>query len=154
MVRSPKKPKFKVQSMGVSLSSTFTIKNVCAECGEFPHSHYSAYLPNYWMDPRSSQMIFDWYKKFIKRMNSDWYKSHKPRHFFNMRNFNFSWMEKSYTPALHQHADIDQMMNVVDYLICPCGKSVWAFAQTSSQNRPEIRNRKARYSYPRKFQSY
>lgn len=153
-MRNFKMHKFTPPQIGVNLSSTFAIKNVCTECGKSPSHHYTAYLPNYWLDPRSSQAIFDWYKKFIKRMNSSWYRNHQPRHFFSMKSFNFSWMEKSYTPALHQHAIGDEEVNVVDYLTCPCGKSVWAFAQKSAQNRIEIRNRKAKYNYPRKFQSF
>jgi hypothetical protein len=62
-------------------------------------------------------------------------------------------MEKSYKPNMHLHRKI-KAENVLEFLSCPCGESVWAFSQEYINDRPEIKHRKARYKYPRKFESY
>jgi hypothetical protein len=145
---------FKLQSTKVNLSSSFMARTICSKCGEAPDAYYRVFQPTCWQDPRSSQAVFDWYKRYIKQMSSAWYKLYQPSSFHGLKEFNFYWREKSYKPTLHQHKGIDQSGTLIEYLVCPCGKSVWAFAQKSVQTRPEIKNRKARYSYPRKFPSF
>lgn len=145
---------WKPQVMRINLSSTFVIKNKCTECNKHPDEYYWIQLPPYYYDVRSSQAVFDWIKKYIKRMVSSWYTKHEPRHFKTIRDFNFFWMEKSYKPSIHQHLNLEETDHVIEYLACPCGRTVWAFNQKDAEHRPEIKNRKARYSYPNKFDSF
>lgn len=143
-----------VSQTQVNLSSSFVAKVVCRKCGEPPTEYYWIAQPSYWNDPRSAHAVFDWYKKYIKRMTSSWYKKYQPRFFYNIKEFSFVWAEKSYKPNLHQHTGVRQLGTMIEFLTCPCGKSVWLFNQKSAATRIEIKNRKARYTYPRKFQSF
>lgn len=137
----------------VSLSSSFVARAICRQCGEPPIEYYSTGQPTSWVDPHSARIVFDWYKKYVKNLNSFWYKKYQPRHFDSIKEFGLLWIEKSYKPTKHQHIGVERNATV-EFLTCPCGASVWAFSQKSAANRIEIKNRKARYTYPRKFQSY
>ena len=140
--------------IGINMSSTFLVRTKCSVCHKSPDMYYWVNQPALYYDARSAHAVFDWFKKYIKRINISYYKKYQPKHFTLLRTFNVYWTEKSYKPGLHQHVGIGVEENIVEYLSCPCGTSVWAFAQESSKNRIEIRNRKARYSYPQKFDSY
>jgi hypothetical protein len=146
--------RFKPLIVSINLSSTFVVRAKCKECGESPNTYYWMNQPSYWYNIRSSQDMFSWYKKHIKRMTGDWYKVNKPKNFHSTKHFNFYWSEKSYNPALHQHIGINPSENIVECLACPCGVSVWMFAQRPAETRMEIKNRKARSKYPRKFESF
>ena len=138
----------------VNLSSTFVIRCKCRYCGEGPDEYYCVNHMAYDLDPRSSQAVYVWFKKYVKQLIGFWYKKHQPSVFTNMRAFNIRWAEQSYKPTLHQHVGIQPYDTVTEYLSCPCGKSVWAFSQRQGDRRMEIRNRKARYKYPKKFDSF
>lgn len=145
---------WKPEVVRINLSTTFVVKNLCPECNKQPNEYYWVRLSPYYYDVRSGQELFNWLKNHIKRMSGTWYMGHQPRHFKSIKDFNFYWMEKSYKPALHQHFNIEATDHVIEYLICPCGKTVWAFNQKDGEERPEIKNRRARYKYPRKFESF
>jgi len=146
--------RWKPKAIKINLSSTFIVKNKCVECNKHPNEYYWINLPPYYYDPTNSYELFDWIKKYIKRMTGSWYMKRSPRHFKSIKDFNFYWSEKSYKAALHQHFNIEATDHVIEYLACPCGRTVWAFNQKDAEERPEIKNRKARYSYPQKFESY
>lgn len=145
---------YKKNYVKINMSSTFLAKSICKECGEAPDTYYWINQPSLWINPRSSHAVFAWYKKFFKQINGSWYKKHEPRFFHSIKDFSFHWLEKGYKPSLHQHISINQVNNIVEYLSCPCGETVWAFSQKSAETRMEIKNRKARYKYPKRFESF
>lgn len=143
------------QIIKINLSSTFIVKNRCCfECGKTPIEYFWINLSPYYYDPRSAHHVFDLYKKYIKRMTGSWYVKQQPRLFKSIKNFNFYWLQKSYKVALHQHFNIEATVHVIEYLVCPCGRTIWAFNQKDTEERPEIKNRKARSTYPLKFESF
>lgn len=145
---------YKKNYIKINLSSTFLARSICKGCGELPDTYYWINQPSLWINPGSSHAVFSWYKKFSKKINGFWYKEHEPRYFYSIKDFSFNWIEKGYKPSLHQHVGISQENNIIEYLTCPCGSTVWAFSQKSVENRMEIKNRKARYKYPKRFESY
>lgn len=140
----------------INLSSTFVIKNKCPFCNKHPSEYYWVNLPPYYYDPRSSQEVFDWIKKYIKHVTPfiSSYTKENPRNFKSIKEFSIFWRERYYKSALHQHLNIELTSHIIEYLACPCGRTTWAFNQKDTEERPEINNRKARYKYPQKFQSF
>jgi hypothetical protein len=145
---------WKPQVVRINISSTFVIKNKCVECNKQPDEYYWVNLAPYYYDVRSAQWLFDWYKKYVKRMTGSWYMKRAPKHFHLIRDFNFYWTEKSFKPALHHKLNVEATDHVIEYLACPCGRTVWAFNQKDGEERPEIKHRKGRYGYPQKFESF
>lgn len=86
-------------------------------------------------------------------MTGDWYLKRQPKHFHSLRNFNFYFRERSFTPSMHHKLNMEYIDHVIEYLACPCGRTVWAFNQKDGEERPEIKHRKGRYSYPQKYAS-
>lgn len=144
----------KPKSFRLNYSSSFLARTKCVACNKSPDLYYRLQLPTLWQHPVANKIMFDWFKKYIKHINNSWYKRHQPRYFTILKDFNFYWTEKSYNPRLHQYKGVDNSENIVEYLMCPCGKTVWAFNQANGEGRAEIKNRKARYEYPQKFESY
>lgn len=140
----------------VNLSSTFVMKNKCPFCHKSASEYYWVNLPPYYYDPKSSQEVFNWLKKYIKSItpsHSRYFKM-QPRHFKSLKELSVYWSEKSYKAALHQKLNVELTDHVIEYLGCPCGRTLWAFNQKDAEERPEIKNRKARYKYPQKFESF
>jgi hypothetical protein len=142
------------KSIRVNLSSSFIARTKCRECGLPPDDYYYVNHALYFSDPRSASKVFDWFKKYISNIVGYWYKRHQPRIFHNMKAFTVRWPEQSYKPTLHQHRDVKYDGNITEYLSCPCGRTVWAFNSIMAEHRPEIKNRKARYRYPQKFETF
>ncbi len=148
--------KWKPYVVRVNLSSTFVVKNKCPYCNKSANEYFWVNLPPYYYDPKSSQELFNWIKNYIKRIipSVSWYAKAQPRHFKSLKDFSVYWSEKSYKAALHRNLNIELTDHVIEFLSCPCGRTLWAFNQKDAEERPEINNRKARYKYPQKFASY
>lgn len=139
--------KRKIHSVKVNLSSTFLARAKCLKCDKAIDTYYVSYNA-YWNDPRTSNIIFDMMRKFIKKLNSSWYKYSDPKPINSIIDFNVYW-EKSFNPRSHSQRAIDPGLNLTEFLSCPCGETVWAFTQKRSVCLPEIKNRKSRYTYPK-----
>jgi hypothetical protein len=133
----------------INLSSTFPVRAKCPKCKDDCY-YYWYHVPSYFDDPSSSFSIFNWFKKYINKMNSDWYLDTEPRQNHNLSHFNFVWSEKSFKPRLLHTRGISNNTRM-EFITCQCGDYVWAYTQQSIKNRPEIINRKARTSYPKKY---
>src|ERR1700690_2200714 len=83
----------------VNLSSTFPARAKCPKCKDDCY-YYWYHMPSYFSDPSSSFLIFNWFKKYINKMNSDWYLDTEPRQNHNISHFNFVWSDKSFKPRL------------------------------------------------------
>ena len=142
------------KSTRVNLSSSFIARTKCRNCGLPPDDYYFINHALYYSDPRSASEVFNWFKKYITNVAGYWYKRHQPRLFHSMKTFNVHWPEQSYKPSLHQHKGVQDDDNITEYLSCPCGQTVWAFNSTTAEHRVEIKNRKARYRYPQKFEIF
>lgn len=148
-------PKYKPEIIRINISSTFMQRTLCPECGEGPSFYYVVMKPFMWKDIKNLVMVSKISRKWVKRMNSSWYQNFDPRYFRKLGDFTFILEDKSFRPLIHRTRGSDKggdRDNVVEFLSCDCGSSVWAFNDKSVKNRPEIANRKGRYRYPQKFE--
>jgi hypothetical protein len=143
----------KQEVVRINISSTFLPRAICKECGKGPDYYYASMQPFKWKEIKHFLIYSKFAKKWVKRMVSNWYQEFQPRYFHNLGDLSFAIEAKSYSPALHKSHGIEAMDrdNVVEYVGCECGATVWAFNDKSVKKRPEITNRKGRYKYPQKF---
>jgi len=90
-------------------------------------------------------------KKWLKRMTQDWYLDVEPRYFQEITNFSHAVDYKGYNPKIHHTRGIDPRNNIVEFISCWSGCTIWAFADKATKKRPEIANRKSRILHPQKF---
>lgn len=146
-------PMYKPELIRVNISSTFLARTRCVECGKGPTMYYVTHKPYVWKNVRhfiaSSKLSRAW----IKRFTSDWYMQSSPKFINKIPDFSFALDDKQYRPTLFRtRGEVKHFDNVVELIGCECSATMWAFNQKSTQNRPEITNRKGRYSYPQKFE--
>jgi hypothetical protein len=148
MIMNPKQ-----EVVRINISSTFLPRARCKSCGKGPDFYYASMRPFKWKDVKYFRMYSHLSKKWIKRMVSNWYQEFQPRYFNKLGDFSFALEVKDYNPVLSKvrGADMPERDNVIEYVGCECGATVWAFNDKSSRTRPEIMNRKGRYKYPQKF---
>jgi hypothetical protein len=143
----------KQEVIRINISSTFLAKARCKECGKGPDYYYASMQPFKWEKVKYFILYSKFSQKWVKRMASDWYQAFQPRYFRKLGDFSFALEGKSYDPILHRvkGANIRDKDNIVEYVGCSCGATVWSFNDKSTNKRPEITNRKGRYKYPQKF---
>lgn len=146
--------KFRQEQVKINVSSSFIARCKCVECASQPVYYYKSYMSAYFKDFGDSKKLFFLFKKHITRLTSDWYLEFQPRYFYSMADFSSGWMDRGFKPKLHHTRGVPAFNTVIEFLTCSCGKTTWAFAQASVQNRPEITNRKARYKYPKTYSSW
>lgn len=147
-------PDYKVETIHINISSTFIARARCKECGEGPYYYYYAAKRPAFYNVRDRLAKSKVYRRFIKRLSSNWYLDMQPRQFQTLEDFKFGLQDKGYNPILHRTrgTSTDRRENIIELLGCHCGTTAWAFNNKSTKNRPEITNRKGRYSYPKKFE--
>ena len=142
----------KTEVVKINISESFMARARCKSCGKGPDYYYATMKPFMWKDVKYflvfSSITRDWFAK-----NFNWFKAFEPKHFTKIGDFSKRLEDKSYNPITHRTkgADINDRYNVVEYVGCSCGATVWGFNNVSVQKRPEITNRKGRYKYPQKF---
>jgi hypothetical protein len=146
-------PHYKSELIRINISSSFMTRARCLKCGNKPEYYFAMRMPSRWFDVRDLLLISKWLRKYINRMTDDWYLDDKPHHFTNIKEFSFKLDDNHYEPTLHRsrfsNKEKDKM---IEFISCHCGFTVWAFNQKSVQNRPEIINRKGKYTYPNRFE--
>lgn len=144
---------FKIEKTKINISSSFLARSKCVECRSYPLYYFIMYRSYGRKNARLSSETFHSLKKFIHRMNEDYYLSYQPRHFTSLSSFSFKLALKSYNPILYKSRGLPVDMDncVTEFLTCDCGKSVWAFDMKYSQNKTEVINRKGKYHYPGTF---
>lgn len=145
--------RYKSEMIRVNISSSFIARARCPECGSAPNYYFQMRKPYQWRDVRQMLVTSRWLRQLVGRMTEDWYLDDEPRYFLNIREFSFKVEDKRYLPKMHHSRGFPGGRdNVVEFVGCDCGTTVWAFNQKSVKNRPEITNRKGRYNYPNKFE--
>lgn len=144
---------YKPEIIRINISSTFLIRARCKECGKGPDYYYAIMLPFKWKNIRNLLSVSKFARGWITRLVGTWYLNFDPRHFEKLGDFTFALEDKSYLPTFHRirGAAMTERENMVEFLGCECGATVWAFNNKSTKNRPEITNRKGRYKYPQRF---
>ena len=137
----------KIEIVKVNFSSSFLARARCSACGQGPAHYYFSRNPISWYDPINIKKMFEFIKLNFNRLSNEDYRIDD--FIFSARTsfFNHSVNYKGYKPRLHRTKGVDPSSDVVEFLICNCGKTAWAFAERSIKNRPEIINRKSRYHY-------
>jgi hypothetical protein len=143
----------KQEVVRINISSSFMSRTLCKDCGKGPDYYYASMRPFRWREVKYFRVYSKISNKWVKRMVSDWYLQFQPRYFNKMGDFSFTLESRDYNPALFKTrgSDVSERDNVVEYVGCECGATVWAFNDKSTKKRPEITNRKGRYKYPQKF---
>ena len=143
----------KTETIQVNISSSFMKRTLCPDCHKGPDYYYPVMNTFIWKEVKYYVFVSKYARKWIKRMNSNWYLEWKPRNFTKLGDFSFALDGKSYIPLAHKvrGTNISERDNVTEFLGCECGSTLWAFNQKSKSKRPEVTNRKGRYKYPQKF---
>ena len=141
----------KVEVIRVNLSNSFMVRTKCAVCGEEPTIYYYNAKPYLWNEPKSQKRLFDAIKHWYKRMCMDWYLESNPSYFHSGADFSHPVDYKGFNPKLHYTRGINPDANIVEFITCWSGCTIWAFVDKANKNRPEFVNRKSRYSHPHKF---
>ena len=138
----------------INLSTTFIIRTKCKFCATGPVHYFTGKNSIKWFDPHNAKKNHKFYFKFMKRMNYDFYLDETPKNYTSMSPFTHTPTYKGYYPSLHKKRGVSAINDFVEYLCCDCGRSKWVFSQKSAKQRPEIVNRKAKNSYPIKFEDW
>lgn len=136
----------------INLSTPFVVRSRCKKCAKYPSVYYYTRNPVMWFNPNRIRAQFVFIRKFVSRMCNDLYLLEDPKNFHNANYFSFPSSFKGYRPRLHRTKGSSAIFDIVEYLTCECGGSVWAFSDKSIRSRPEIVFRKGRYKYPQKFE--
>lgn len=144
---------YKPKTMGISLSSSFMAKARCKFCTKPPSQYFGMFKTHVWLDASAYRKFTPRNWRWIRRMCSSWYKDYEPRDFEDVFDFTFRFDYKNYRVILHRArgALVNPNDNVIDCVTCECGRTVWAFNQSSTKKRPEIVNRKGKYAYPQRM---
>lgn len=146
-------PMYKIEIIKINISSPFMVRTRCVECGGAPNYYFYARKPYLYKEANQQVIGSKWMRGFVKRLTSDWYLDSEPRYFHDIEEFSFTLDDKGYLPNLHRSRGGSKYKeDVIEFVGCDCGQTVWAFNQKSTKNRPEIVNRKGRYTYPNRFE--
>lgn len=146
--------KYKQELIRINISSSFMARARCKECGKGPAHYYNDRKSRVFEDIIMFLESSQFWRRWLKRFNRSWYLEMEPRYFSTMEDIGkFSLEDKHYNPLLHRTrgSNLGREENVIEMVTCQCGGTVWAFNNKSTKKRPEIKNRKGRYSYPQKF---
>jgi len=144
----------KPEKFKVNLSSTFPLKNRCKYCATTPKYYYLTRTSSTWQDYEVVLFINMWIANNHKRMCQNYYLIEMPKDYTTISSFDHSIDYKGYNPRFHKNHKNHNLYansNTIDYLSCQCGRTRWAFNETMSKNRPEISQRKARFTFKAKF---
>lgn len=144
----------RAKNIKINLSTVFPVRTKCKYCGTGP-THYFAHPVVYkWFNPTKARDNFKYIQKTLKRMNYDYYLKESPKIFRATVHLTHTVNYKGYNPALHRKRGVPPINDYLEMMVCGCGISQWAYSQKSSVARPEITQRRARYSYPAKFKDW
>jgi hypothetical protein len=87
-------------------------------------------------------------------MSEDFYLTSYPKYYRKVLDaFSFKLSLKSYACIQYRSRGLPKSNEdtVTEFLSCACGQTVWAFNAKSTKLKPEVTNRKGKYSYPGVF---
>ena len=148
--------KFSSEKIRVNISTPFLTRSRCKNCASLPTIYYYIKNPTVWYSPIKDRSKFEFIKRHCKRMCGEglkptFYLSDTTVAFWRMYNVTHTVNYKGYNPKLHKSRGTNPIFDVVEYLSCNCGASIWAFSDKSAKSKMEIVNRKSRYKFPQKF---
>lgn len=126
----------------INISSSFIYRTQCIRCGSQPSYYYFSRNPILWYDPNKNKNIFEFVKKYCKRLSPDNFIFDDFRSSSKIGNYNHPVNYKGYKPRLHKSRGVNPVFNVVEHLMCDCGYTIWSF---TNSGRVEIINRKSRH---------
>lgn len=146
-------PMYKPEIIRINISMSFMARTRCKFCGGMPDYYYARVKPYNFETVQFYKRYTLRNKRWIRRMCNSWYKDYQPRMFDDTYEFSFRLDCLQFRPAINRTRGSEMLErdNAIECLGCECGRSIWAFNQKSVKKRPEITNRKGRYSYPQKF---
>lgn len=144
--------KNKLEIIRINLSTPFLTRSRCKSCAGFPTIFFYIKNPTLWYSPRRRTDLFVKLTKHIKRMCNNYHIFFDPKYYSGVSNFGHTPNYKGYKPNLHRTRGTSPVQNIVEFLMCNCGATSWAFTDKAAQNHPEITCRKARYKFPNKFE--
>lgn len=142
---------YKSEIIKVSVSSTFVSRSRCRKCTTTPSIYFYSRNPISWYDPNRAKSVFEFVKKYCKRLCPEDYKFDDFVYSSKIGYYNHPVNYKGYKPKLHRTRGVNPIFDMVEYLTCECGHTIWAFSEKSVSNRPEISQRKAKYKHNNKF---
>jgi hypothetical protein len=143
--------KYKTEIIRVNLSNSFTTRTRCLKCGAEPTIYFYSFKPYLFEDHRHASSLIEYVRKRFKRVQLDWYLEARPKDFTGIVSFSHLVNYKGFNPKLFKSKGIDQDNNIVQFIACWSGCTVWAFSDKASENRREITQRRARYNHPTKY---
>lgn len=105
-------------------------------------------------DYKTGLFINWWLTSNIDKMNSDFYLTEMPVNFDKNTYFSHAVDYKGFNPRFHKNSKYhnhDESSVIIDCLQCSCGRTNWAFNETRSKNKPEVKQRRAKNTYPKKY---
>jgi hypothetical protein len=146
-------PMYKPEIIRINISLAFMARARCKFCMSGPDYYYARVKPYTFESVQLYKRYTLRNKRWINRMCNSWYKEFKPRDFDDTYEFSFRLDCLQFRPTQNRvhNPRMSEQDNVIECLGCECGRSRWAFNQKSTKKRPEITNRKGRYTYPQKF---
>ena len=138
----------KKQIITVNASTSFASRARCKICGKPPSIYFFSRNSILWYDPNRSKNVFEFIRKHCKRLSSEEYKYVDFPHVSKISYFTHMVNYKGYKPKLHRSRGVDPVFDIIEYLTCDCGSTLWAFSEINTYSRPEICKRKAKYSTP------
>lgn len=132
----------------IKLSSTFVKRAVCKHCGKGPCRVFFVRNTTFYKNPKYVQEQFEFIRKNVKRMCTDFYLEGDPSFFENTSDFKFPLQFKGYNPKAHRTRGATNKNNVTECASCECGRTTWQFNYKSSQDRKEISMRQAPRNFP------
>jgi hypothetical protein len=141
---------FRPNQASINISSSFCQRSRCKSCGSGPAYYYPLRKGIQWHDVQQFQKASPWLRFWLNKTHEDWYLESQPKHFTNMSNFTFRLSDKSFNPIRHRTRgnDLPESLNVIDVVVCGCGKTQWKFCEKSARQKPEVFHRKGKYHYP------
>jgi hypothetical protein len=142
----------------MKLSSTFVMKSICKHCGSPPVSYYYLDSKTSYKDPKSFKEEDQFFNNFLP-INSRIRPQATTRSVANSLNYyQYTTTDKCLSVKYHKtikssksglHNDL--VSNILEFLVCKCEKTEWAYSSLSVEDRPDIKNRQAGKKYPFKF---
>lgn len=137
----------------INISSSFLARARCKSCGKGPSFYFSVQKPYMYFLVNQRLFTSKAIRGWIKNLISNWHLPLSPKYCHNMGGFKLSFDDKHFIPILHRTrgSGVMDKNNIIDMISCDCGETTWAYNEKSIKDRPEITQRKGRYSYPQKF---
>lgn len=142
----------KPNKIRINASTTFPVRSKCRFCMSGAVNYFVQNTPPKWFNPRRIIDMSRHFHKHTKRMCQNFYWIESPKEFTSIIAFSWYPSEKSYNPALHNKRGTIPVNHAVEFLSCGCGRTAWGFEQKDAKI--TTTKRKARYSYPQKFEDW